>query len=114
MFDLIIGLLVNVLAIFVFLNYTKFNASKIKLSIVSLIATISIAVVPGLGYRFDKSGDYYFGFPADVLVYHGGILFSVVSFGFFFNFFFFYWMFKPIVKLGALTRPLKKGNSGDI
>ena len=81
---MIIGLLINVLAIVAFLIFNKFNAKKVKLSIVSL------------------------------LVYHGGMLFSVVSFGLLFNFFFFYWMFKLIVKLGVFIRPVKKGNIGDI
>ncbi|OCA83434.1 hypothetical protein [Bacillus sp. FJAT-27986] len=111
MIDLIIGLLINGLVIVAFLNNNKFNAQKLKLSIVSLISTIIVVVVPTLGYRFDKSiGDYYFGFPADILVYHGGMLFSLVSFGFLFNFFFFYWVFKLIVKLGVLIRPVNKGN----
>ena len=115
MIDLIVGLLINGLAIVAFLILNKFNAKKVKLSIVSFISTIIFAVVPSVGHRFEKSfGDYYFGFPADILVYHGGMLFSVISFGLLFNFFFFYWMFKLIVKLGVFIRPVKKGNIGDI
>ncbi|MCE4048677.1 hypothetical protein [Bacillus sp. Au-Bac7] len=112
MIDLIIGLLINGLAIVAFLILNKFNAKKVKLSIVSFISTIIFAVVPSVGHRFEKSfGDYYFGFPADIPVYHGGMLFSVISFGLLFNF---YWMFKLIVKLGVFIRPVKKGNIGDI
>lgn len=108
MINSIIGLLINVLFIIAFLNINKFNAQKVNLSIGSLISTIIISVIPSLGYRFDKSfGDYYFGFPADVLIYHGDMRFSVVSFGFLFNYFFFYWMFKLIVKSGDLLRQLK-------
>ena len=101
--DLIIGLIINGLVIVAFLNINKFNAQKVKLSIVSLISTIIVAVFPNIGYRFDKSfGAYYFGFPADILVYHGGTLLSFVSFGFVFNFFFFYWIFKLIIKIRVL------------
>ena len=110
MIDLILGLLINILVIYAFLHINKLNAQKIRLSIASLISTIIVAVIPGLGYRFDKSlGDYYFGFPADVLVYHGGMLFSFGSFGFLFNFFFIYWMYKLLVKLTVLIMPLNKG-----
>ena len=102
MIGLILGLLINGLIIIAFLNINKFNAQKVKLSMVSLLSTIIVAVVPTIGYRFDNSlGKYYFGFPADMVVYHGGLLFSSVSFGFLFNFFFFYWMYKLIIKIGV-------------
>jgi hypothetical protein len=109
MIDLVIGLLVNGLVIVAFLNINKFNAHKVKLSIVSLISTVIVAIVPTIGYRFYESlGNHYIGFPADILVYHGGMLFSLVSFGFLFNFFCFYWIFKLIVKLGVLIRLVNK------
>ncbi len=115
MIDMVVGLLINMLAIVAFLNINKFTAQKAKLTLVSLISTIIVAVVPGIGYRFDKSLGYYsFGFPADVLVYHGEMLYSVISFGLLANFFFFYWMFKLIVKLGVLISASKEGNSGEI
>lgn len=113
--SLIFGLLINGVVIVAFLNINKFNAQKVKLSTLSLLSTIIVAVVPSIGYRFDKSfGAYYFGFPADILVYHGGLQFSLVSFGLLFNFFFFYWMFKLIIKIGVLIRSPKKWNNGDI
>ena len=108
--DLITGLLINSLAIYAFLLIKKFNAQKIKLSIVSAITTIIVAIVPGFGYRFDKSiGDYYFGYPADVFVYHGGMTFSIGSFGLLFNFFLIYWLYKVLSKLTLLMVPLNKG-----
>ena len=113
--SLIFGLLINGYVIIAFLTINKFNAQKVTLSTLSLLSTIIVAVVPSIGYRFDKSfGAYYFGFPADILAYHGGWQFSLVSFGLLFNFFFFYWMFKLIIKIGFLIRPSKKGNIGDI
>ena len=110
MISLIVGLLINILAIYAFLSIEKFHAQKIKLSILSAVTTIIVAIVPGFGYRFDKSiGDYYFGYPADVFVYHGGMTFSIGSFGLLFNFFLIYWMYKLLSKLALLRVPLNKG-----
>ena len=107
--SLIFGLLINGFVIIAFLTINKFNAQKVTLSTLSLLSTIIVAVVPSIGYRFDKSfGAYYFGFPADTLVCHGGWHFSLVSFGLLFNFFFFYWMFKLIIKIGVLIRITEK------
>ena len=108
-FDLIIGLLINSLAIYAFLSIKKFNAQKIKLSILSAITTIIVAIVPGLGYQIDKSlGDYYFGYPADVIVYHGKMTFSLGSFGLLFNFFLIYWIYKLLSKLAMLMVPMNR------
>ncbi|TDL60087.1 hypothetical protein E2R56_31445 [Rhodococcus qingshengii] len=112
MFDvinLLLGLVVNGLVIAVLLNINKMNSQKIKLSILSLISTIIIAIIPILGYRVDNDfGHYYFGFPADALVYRGGWLFTFASFGLIFNFFFFYWIFKLILKIWKLMVPIER------
>lgn len=105
---LIIGLLVNSLLIYTFLHINKFNPKKVKLTIISTIATIITAVIPALGYE-QRMGSYYFGYPADILAYHGDMLVSFVSFGLLFNFFFFYWLFKLISWVGRFISPVKKG-----
>ena len=107
---MIMRLLINCLVIYAFLSIKKFNAQKIKLSIISSITIIVVAIIPGLGYRIDKSsGDYYFGYPVDVIVYHGGMMFSLGSFGLLFNFFFIYWFYKLLSKLAMLMVPLNRG-----
>ena len=104
---LIIGLLINSLLIYTFLHINKFNLEKVKLTIISTIATIITAVIPALGYE-QRMGVHYFGFPADILAYSGDMLFSFVSFGLLFNFFFFYWLFKLISWVGGFISPVKK------
>lgn len=73
------------------------NKLKVKITILSSIVTIIVAILPGIGYRVDNN-NYIFGFPADALYYEGDWLFSLGSFGLAFNFFFFYWTFKLINK----------------
>ena len=73
---MIIGLLVNSLLIYTFLHINKFNPKKVKLTIISSIATIITAVIPALGYE-QRMGVHYFGFPADILAYSGDMLFSL-------------------------------------
>lgn len=106
---LLMGFLVHGIIIAVLLNIKKMNSQKVKLSILSLISSIIIAVIPYLGYRLDNDfGYYYFGFPADVLVYLGGTFVTLESLGLVFNFFFFYWIFKLIYKSWTLMIPVKK------
>ncbi|MBU8769435.1 hypothetical protein [Cytobacillus oceanisediminis] len=106
---LLMGFLLNGLIIAVLLNIKKMNSQKVKLSILSLTSIIIIAIIPDLGYRLDNDyGYYYFGFPADALVYRGVSLITLESFGLVFNFFFFYWIFNPIHKFWILMIPVKK------
>jgi hypothetical protein len=104
--DLIVGLGINAIMILALLSLNgKFTPIKKRLSFISLALTLIFALIPSLGYRVDNEfGDVYFGFPADVIVYHGGWLFSSGSLGLVFNFVFFYWVCKCIYKLwGVLT-----------
>lgn len=106
---LLMGFLFNALIIAVLLNIKKMNSQKVKLTILSFISLIIIPIILDLGYRLDNDfGYYYFGFPADALVYRGGSLISLESFGLVFNFFFFYWIFKLIHKFWILVIPVKK------
>ncbi|MED4036035.1 hypothetical protein [Niallia taxi] len=95
--SLLMGLFFNVILIIVLLNIKKMNKLKVKITILSSIATIIIAIIPGIGYRVDNN-NYIFGYPADAFYYEGDWLFSLGSFGLAFNFFFFYWTFKLINK----------------
>ncbi|QBP41960.1 hypothetical protein [Paenisporosarcina antarctica] len=97
----LLGVGFNALIIIVLLSLNgKINYHKIRLSILSLISTIIFTIIPTIGYRVDKDlGDYHFGFPAEGLVYRGGLDLTVSSFGLIFNFFFFYWIFKLILVL---------------
>jgi len=95
--SLLLGLFFNVILIVVLLNIKKMNKLKVKVTILSSIATIIVAMIPGIGYRVENN-NYIFGFPADALYYEGDWLFSFASFGLVFNFFFFYWTFKLINK----------------
>ncbi|MCS0824796.1 hypothetical protein NX029_12510 [Cytobacillus firmus] len=106
---LLMGFLVNGLIIAALLNIKKMNSQKVKLAILSLISIIIIAIIPDLGYRLDNDfGYYYFGFPADALVYQGGSFITLESFGLVFNFFFIYSIFKLIHKFWILIIPVKK------
>ncbi|MFC5735446.1 hypothetical protein [Cytobacillus gottheilii] len=106
---LLIGFLVNGLIIAILLNIKKMNSQKVKLTILSIIFIPIIAIIPDLGYRMDNDfGYYYFGFPADALVYRGGSLYTLESLGLAFNFFFFYWILKLIYKSWILLFPVKK------
>jgi hypothetical protein len=98
-FLLVLGF--NASLIFALLSFKgKIIGIKKLISILSLFSTIIFAIIPTIGYRIEKdSGAYYFGFPADAFVYRGGGQLTFASFGLLFNFFFFYWIFKLILKI---------------
>jgi hypothetical protein len=99
--NFLIGLGFNGLLIFVLLSLNnKMNSHKKRLSLLSLISTIIFAIIPTIGFKVDNDlGYYYFGFPAEGLVYRGGWVLTFSSLGLIFNFFFFYCVFKLILKL---------------
>ena len=99
--DFFVGFGFNALIILVLLSLNgKINRYKAWLSILSLITTIFVIFIPTIGFRVDKGlGIYYFGFPAEGFIYHGGWNLTFSSLGFIFNFFFFYWLYKLVQKL---------------
>lgn len=78
----------------------KINRHKKWLSIFSLISTIIFSFIPTIVNRVDKDlWEDHLGLPAESFLYRGGWDLNFSSFGFIFNFFFFYWVFKLILKL---------------
>ncbi|MBV7505013.1 hypothetical protein KW850_07050 [Bacillus sp. sid0103] len=78
----------------------KINPHKKRLSILSLISTFIFTFIPTIVNRVDKDlWEFNLCFPAEGFVYRGGWDLTFVSFGFIFNFFFFYWVLKLILKL---------------
>ncbi|MDN3015673.1 hypothetical protein PH210_05550 [Paenibacillus sp. BSR1-1] len=69
----ILGLGSNALIIFALLSLKgKTIGIKKRLSILSLFTIIIFALIQAIGYRVDNDfGSYYFGFPAEGLVYRG-------------------------------------------
>ncbi|MFC0187143.1 hypothetical protein ACFFJY_02530 [Fictibacillus aquaticus] len=98
--DFVLNLALNGLFIMVFLSLKgKMSAEKKKLSWLSLLATLVITAIPAIGYRVDQeTGSHVFGFPFDMIVYHGGSTLTTASLGLIVNFFFFYWLFKGLQK----------------
>jgi hypothetical protein len=78
----------------------KIIGTKKWISILSLFSTIIFTTIPTIGYRVEKdSGAYYFGFPADGIVYRGGWDVTFDSLGLLFNFFFFYLIYHFVRKI---------------
>ena len=107
----LIALAFNVLIIAIFLNSKdKMDTRKKGLCLLSLLAMILTSTIPTIGYRVDSNFGYvYLGFPAEMLVYRGDWVLTFASLGLIFNFFFYYWCFKLILKiLKVFTLSLKK------
>src|SRR4051794_27124043 len=101
MLAFLFGIVLNGLIIMALLSLNgKINRHKKWLSIISLISTIIFTFIPTMVNRVDKDlKEFHLGLPAEGFVYRGGWDLSFSSFGFIFNFFFFYWVFKLILKL---------------
>jgi len=107
MFEIIIFLIAvafYVLVIAIFLNRkNKMDSKKVVLCLLSLLTIILISLTPNIGYRIDSNFGYvYVGFPAEMLVYRGDWVLTFTSFGLIFNFFFFYWSYKLILKISKV------------
>ncbi|MEH7159355.1 hypothetical protein [Neobacillus drentensis] len=99
--DFLFGISMNALIIMALLSlYGKINRDKKWLSILSLISTIIFSFIPTIDNQVDKDlWEYHLGFPAEGFVYRDGWDLTFSSLGFIYNFFFFNWVFKIILKL---------------
>ena len=105
----LIALAFNVLIIAIFLNSKdKMDTRKKGLCLLSLLAMILTSTIPTIGYRVDSNFEVSTKF-AEMLVYRGDWVLTFASLGLIFNFFFYYWCFKLILKiLKVFTLSLKK------
>ncbi|WHY69470.1 hypothetical protein [Neobacillus sp. SuZ13] len=105
------GIAMNALIIMALLSLNgKINRQKKWLSILSLISTIIFSFIPTTGTRVDKDlWEYHLGFPAEGFIYRGGWDINFSSLGFIYNFFFFYWVFKFILKVREVGVAIAKG-----
>lgn len=68
-----------------------------KLYTISLILTVLLTLIPINGNPSGPLTYYYFGFPVQILDYHGGLNISFNPIGYLFNFYVFYWLFRFLV-----------------
>lgn len=78
------------------------KSKKVPL-ILSIIVTVALAMVPGIGRR-TENGNHIFGFPADSLGYYGDWGYSFLYLGLLFNLVFFYFLFVMFNRLWMFVR----------
>ncbi|MEK3889852.1 hypothetical protein [Bacillus sp. FSL K6-3431] len=85
----------------------KLLTSKRSLYFLSLIATIILSFIPGIGIRIEEPYRH-FGFPAQWLGYYGGGQFSFELLGLLLNFFVFYFVLVLLNKLRKVLFEVQK------